>query len=127
MSCCAEPTKLIPSHETPLLSTDEVDPFEPHRASRVSDRESEYHQRRKRIISPERVDPFAEDTGSSQKKDSKARTYKEIMMEAKIEKQEYELQRQIEKQEREAAEKKAQEDKEKDEPKEVRQRAGAER
>ena len=42
---------------------DDVDPFEQHRrTSRVSDRETEYHKRRKMVISPDRVDPFADDS-----------------------------------------------------------------
>jgi hypothetical protein len=45
--------------------------MEQHRASRVSDRESDYQKRRVRTLSPERVDPFA-----AQTPDSSSRTFR---------------------------------------------------
>ena len=57
----------------------EEDPFQQHRRSRIADREDEYRQQRfKRIISPERQDPFAEEEASAA---SNARSYAEIMQE----------------------------------------------
>ena len=44
----------------------EQDVFADTRAARISDREDEYKARRRaRIISPERVDPFADDGGQT--------------------------------------------------------------
>jgi hypothetical protein len=46
-------------------------PMDQHRASRVSDRETDYQKRRVRTLSPERVDPFA-----AQTPDSSSRTFR---------------------------------------------------
>jgi len=80
----------------------EVDPFADHRASRVADRETEYHKRKyKRAeLSPERLDPFA-NAGSS----TSARSYTEVMREAEFDKEEAEVNRRVadkEKEERES-------------------------
>lgn len=53
------------------IAGEDVDPFAEHRRPTIADREDEYRaKRRKMVISPERVDPFAEgkiivDFGSS--------------------------------------------------------------
>lgn len=43
------------------MAGEDFDPFAEHRRPTIADREDEYRaKRRKLIISPERVDPFAE-------------------------------------------------------------------
>ena len=70
-----------------------LDPMEAHRASRVSDREDEYKQRRRqRIISPERHDPFA---AGDQTPDASVRTYKDIMAEQALNKEKEAIMRQV--------------------------------
>ena len=69
-----------------------------HRASRVSDRETEYHQRRPRILSPERVDPFADKTPMPNQ-----RTYRETMEEQILQKEEFNVLRNIKRKQEEAA------------------------
>ncbi|KAJ1479549.1 hypothetical protein T484DRAFT_1813823, partial [Baffinella frigidus] len=81
-----------------------VDPMEAHRASRVSDREDEYKQRRRaRIISPERHDPFA---AGDQTPDASVRTYKDIMAEQELGKEKEKIMRQVQKKMEEEQEKK---------------------
>eukprot|EP01104_Vermistella_antarctica_P008392 TRINITY_DN2090_c0_g2_i1.p1 TRINITY_DN2090_c0_g2~~TRINITY_DN2090_c0_g2_i1.p1 ORF type:complete len:1269 (+),score=434.36 TRINITY_DN2090_c0_g2_i1:244-4050(+) len=83
--------ELIPEHE----DESEYDPMAEHRASRVSDRETEYHQRRRNItLSPSRKDAFASG-GATPGGDS--RSYKEVMMERKLEKEEKLVREQIKK------------------------------
>merc|ERR1719272_625545 len=59
----------------------EEDLFADTRASTIADRESEYHARRRnRIISPERVDPYADDDGGMTPAGSgAARSYGDVM------------------------------------------------
>jgi len=100
----------------------DIDPFEGHRTrSRVSDRDNEYRVRRlERGFSPVRRDAFAEEEEASKAsqastKGSKAataegedvRTYKDIMMEQQLARDEAEVLRNIAKRKREEEEKKA--------------------
>jgi hypothetical protein len=81
----------------------EVDPFAEHRASRVSDRDDEYHARRlDRVISPVRADPFAEGAAV----DPKARTYSEIMREQRLDQEKAEVLKQLEEQKKQELEEK---------------------
>eukprot|EP00730_Choanoeca_flexa_P013720 TRINITY_DN5630_c0_g1_i1.p1 TRINITY_DN5630_c0_g1~~TRINITY_DN5630_c0_g1_i1.p1 ORF type:complete len:1239 (+),score=416.89 TRINITY_DN5630_c0_g1_i1:132-3848(+) len=62
----------------------EEDPFSQYKRPTIADRESDYQkQRRNRLISPERVDPFAEDDDDDG--NSKARTYTDIMQDQQLE------------------------------------------
>ncbi len=79
-----------------------MDPFAEHRASRVSDRDDEYHARRlDRVISPERADPFAEGAA-----DPNARTYSEIMREQRLDEEKAQVIKQLEDQKKEELEEK---------------------
>jgi len=85
----------------------EVDPFEEHRASRVSDRDDDYKKQRlnRADLSPERVDPFAESgSGGAQ---AEKRGYAAIMKERELEREEKRVMRAIEEKEKEAKEAKA--------------------
>jgi len=86
----------------------EVDPFEEHRASRVSDRDDDYKKRRldRAELSPERADPFAE---GSEAGGSERRGYAEIMKERNLEREEQRVMKAIEEKEKEAKEGKAKE------------------
>ncbi|KAH8042378.1 hypothetical protein HPB51_022186 [Rhipicephalus microplus] len=81
-----ESTGLMQTKKMPLpsaflaeLTDKDYDPFADRRVPRIADREDQYRaQRRKLMISPERVDPFA-DGGKTP--DMKSRTYTVIMQE----------------------------------------------
>ncbi|KAG5340164.1 SF3B1 factor, partial [Acromyrmex heyeri] len=72
----------------------DYDPFADRRRPTIADREDEYRQKRRRmIISPERVDPFAEGCGKTP--DIGSRTYTEIMREQMLKGEETELRKRL--------------------------------
>ncbi|CAH1101714.1 unnamed protein product [Psylliodes chrysocephalus] len=74
-------------------SDKDYDPFADRRRATIADREDEYRQRRRRmIISPERVDPFA-DGGKTP--DFQTRNYSQIMKEQLLKGEENELRKKI--------------------------------
>ncbi|XP_076251577.1 splicing factor 3b subunit 1 isoform X1 [Rhynchophorus ferrugineus] len=74
-------------------SEKDYDPFADRRRPTIADREDEYRQKRRRmIISPERVDPFA-DGGKTP--DFNARSYTQIMKETLLKSEENELRKKI--------------------------------
>ncbi|XP_001602756.1 splicing factor 3B subunit 1 isoform X1 [Nasonia vitripennis] len=74
-------------------SEKDYDPFADRRRPTIADREDEYRQKRRRmIISPERVDPFAE---GGKTPDVGSRTYTEIMKEQLLKGEESELRKKI--------------------------------
>ncbi|KAM4641985.1 splicing factor 3B subunit 1-like [Discoglossus pictus] len=76
-------------------STEQYDPFAEHRPQKIADREDEYKKhRRMMIISPERLDPFA-DGGKTPDPQINARTYKDVMREQHVTKEEREIRQQI--------------------------------
>jgi len=98
------PTYTAPQHLLDEIAegTEDDDPFKDTRPKKIADREDEYRARgRKRMISPGRVDAF-----SDQKEDSESRSYKDVMMEQQLEREEHQLRIAIaKKKEAEAAEK----------------------
>ena len=61
------------------LGSDDYDPFAEHKRPKIVDREDEYRQRRRnQIISPARLDPFANGGATP---DVKSRGYSQIMRE----------------------------------------------
>ena len=81
---------------------EEEDPFAKHRKERVGDREDEYHRRgRERMFSPERSDPFAEDSGEP---NSGTRSYAEVMQETSLDKERQELLRKVKEKQRQEKE-----------------------
>lgn len=70
----------------------DVDPMADMRPSRkIADREDEYHARRfNRIISPERVDAFAENNNTAN-----ARSYSDVMKEAELEREQQRIMKSI--------------------------------
>ena len=83
----------------------EVDPFEDHKSSRLVEKEGSYQARRKRIVSPERDDPFADlDDDKSSRKKPAGRSYAQVMQETDLERREAIVQRKIEKQQQEEQE-----------------------
>jgi len=74
------------------------DPMANYKRRRIAEREDEYHARRQRIISPERVDAFSDQTP-----DSSARSYAEVMQEKELERKEQEIMRQIAQKKKEEA------------------------
>ncbi|XP_013785370.1 splicing factor 3B subunit 1 isoform X1 [Limulus polyphemus] len=74
-------------------SDKDYDPFAERRIPRIADREDEYRaQRRKMMISPERLDPFA-DGGKTP--DAKSRTFQVIMKEQALNKDQMELRKKL--------------------------------
>jgi len=66
----------------------QYDPFAEHRPPKIADREDEYKKhRRTMIISPERLDPFA-DGGKTPDPKMNARTYMDVMREQHLTKEE---------------------------------------
>jgi splicing factor 3B subunit 1 len=82
------------------LNSEESDPLSAHRRETVGDREDDYHSRRIRAVSPDRVDPFADEPD----KNPNARSYKDVMQEAQLDRERYHVQRNIQKQQQAAAE-----------------------
>ncbi|XP_009697156.1 PREDICTED: splicing factor 3B subunit 1-like, partial [Cariama cristata] len=76
-------------------STEQYDPFAEHRPQKIADREDEYKKhRRMMIISPERLDPFA-DGGKTPDPKMNARTYMDVMREQHLTKEEREIRQQL--------------------------------
>ncbi|KAL0842091.1 hypothetical protein ABMA28_014281 [Loxostege sticticalis] len=74
-------------------SDKDYDPFADKRRPTIADREDEYRQKRRRmIISPERIDPFAE---GGKTPDVGSRTYTEIMKEQYLRAEETELRKKL--------------------------------
>nr|CAG4642280.1 EOG090X00GC [Evadne anonyx] len=74
-------------------SGEDFDPFAEHRRPTIADREDEYRaKRRKMVISPERVDPFAE---GGKTPDVGSRTYAHIIREQKLNVEEHEVRRKL--------------------------------
>ncbi|CAG9114300.1 unnamed protein product [Plutella xylostella] len=74
-------------------SDKDYDPFADKRRPTIADREDEYRQKRRRmIISPERMDPFAE---GGKTPDVGSRTYTEIMKEQYLRAEETELRKKL--------------------------------
>ncbi|XP_035742278.1 splicing factor 3B subunit 1-like isoform X1 [Vespa mandarinia] len=74
-------------------SDKDFDPFADRRRPTIADREDEYRQKRRRmIISPERVDPFAE---GGKTPDIGSRTFTEIMREQLLKGEETELRKKL--------------------------------
>jgi len=82
--------KHLPGNEA-----DEEDPFKQYKRPTIAERQSEYHQRaRKRMaLSPDRVDGFS--ASSTTTTTGEARSYKEIMLEHQLEREEATVKRQI--------------------------------
>ena len=77
---------------------DDADVFDAYRRSRVSDRDNEYRVRRlQRVLSPTRVDPFAESGAGNA---GEGRTYAEVMMERRLAQEEAAVLKAIEKKRR---------------------------
>ncbi|CAG0896456.1 unnamed protein product [Darwinula stevensoni] len=71
----------------------DYDPFAEHKRPTIADREDEYKQKRRRlVISPERVDPFA-DGGKTP--DINSRTYAAILKEQSLKAEEHELRKRL--------------------------------
>ncbi|XP_035265008.1 splicing factor 3B subunit 1 isoform X1 [Anguilla anguilla] len=76
-------------------SDEQYDPFAEHRPQKIADREDEYKGRRRvLIISPERLDPFA-DGGKTPDPKQPARTYMDVMREQHLTKEEKEIRQQL--------------------------------
>lgn len=81
--------------EVMSMDQDVADPFAETRAKRISDREDAYRaQRRNRIISPERADPFADD-GSNTPKPGRGATYADVMMNQELDKERKDIEKQL--------------------------------
>ncbi|KAI8903356.1 armadillo-type protein [Gorgonomyces haynaldii] len=80
-----------------VIGDEEVNPFQGARPSKIiSERESDYHQRRlNRELSPERVDPF------KKKHSSEARSYREVMKHQDLDRERHEVEIELKKRERE--------------------------
>nr|SVE88460.1 EOG090X00GC [Daphnia sinensis]SVE89704.1 EOG090X00GC [Daphnia sinensis]SVE90333.1 EOG090X00GC [Daphnia sinensis] len=75
------------------VAGEDFDPFAEHRRPTIADREDEYRaKRRKLIISPERVDPFAE---GGKTPDVGSRTYAHIIREQQLRAEEQEVRRKL--------------------------------
>ncbi|XP_069839666.1 splicing factor 3B subunit 1 [Dendropsophus ebraccatus] len=76
-------------------SAEQYDPFAEHRPQKIADREDEYKKyRRTMIISPERLDPFA-DGGKTPDPKTNARTYTDVMREKQLIKEHREIHQQL--------------------------------
>lgn len=85
----------------------EIDPFKDSRASKISDRENDYQARRQdrqQIISPPRVDPFADDADKTPA--PHVRSYHDVMKESQLKKDEANILRNIELKKKEEAKQK---------------------
>uniref|UniRef100_W5M8F5 Splicing factor 3B subunit 1 n=1 Tax=Lepisosteus oculatus TaxID=7918 RepID=W5M8F5_LEPOC len=78
-------------------SAEQYDPFAEHRPQKIAEREDEYKARRRQmIISPERLDPFADATGGKTPDPKlQARTYMDVMREQHLTKEEKEIRQQL--------------------------------
>uniref|UniRef100_A0A8C6KUU7 Splicing factor 3b subunit 1 n=1 Tax=Nothobranchius furzeri TaxID=105023 RepID=A0A8C6KUU7_NOTFU len=76
-------------------SDEQYDPFAEHRPQKIAEREDDYKgRRRQRIISPERLDPFA-DGGKTPDPKIQVRSYVDVMMEQNLSKEEREIRQQL--------------------------------
>ncbi|XP_051937790.1 splicing factor 3B subunit 1 isoform X1 [Hippocampus zosterae] len=76
-------------------SNEQYDPFAEHRPQKIADREDEYKTRRMQmIISPERLDPFA-DGGKTPDPKLQVRSYVDVMREQNLSKEEREIRLQL--------------------------------
>uniref|UniRef100_A0A7N5ZTA1 Splicing factor 3B subunit 1 domain-containing protein n=1 Tax=Anabas testudineus TaxID=64144 RepID=A0A7N5ZTA1_ANATE len=76
-------------------SDEQYDPFAEHRPQKIADREDEYKARRRQmIISPERLDPFA-DGGKTPDPKLQVRSYVDVMLEQNLSKEEREIRQQL--------------------------------
>ncbi|KAM9344269.1 LOW QUALITY PROTEIN: splicing factor 3B subunit 1 [Pholidichthys leucotaenia] len=76
-------------------SDEQYDPFAEHRAPKIADREDDYKARRRQmIISPERLDPFA-DGGKTPDPKMQVRSYVDVMLEQNLTKEEREIRQQL--------------------------------
>ncbi|KAG7259180.1 hypothetical protein CRUP_010204 [Coryphaenoides rupestris] len=76
-------------------SEEQYDPFAEHRPAKIADREDEYKGRRRQmIISPERLDPFA-DGGKTPDPKMQVRSYMDVMKEQHLTKEEKEIRQQL--------------------------------
>lgn len=80
----------------------EIDPFAETKNSHLVEKPGSYQARRKRIVSPERDDPFADlDEDTAKAKPKKGRSYADVMQETDLERKEAIVQRKIERQKKE--------------------------
>eukprot|EP00064_Thunnus_orientalis_P008260 superscaffoldBa00000973_g8283 len=76
-------------------SDEQYDPFAEHRPQKIAEREDEYKARRMQmIISPERLDPFA-DGGKTPDPKLQVRSYVDVMLEQNLSKEEREIRQQL--------------------------------
>ncbi|KAF7652896.1 hypothetical protein LDENG_00090610 [Lucifuga dentata] len=76
-------------------SDEQYDPFAEHRPQKIAEREDEYKARRRQmIISPERLDPFA-DGGKTPDPKLQVRSYVDVMLEQNLSKEEREIRQQL--------------------------------
>ncbi|KAK5860645.1 hypothetical protein PBY51_022107 [Eleginops maclovinus] len=76
-------------------SDEQYDPFAEHRPQKIAEREDEYKGRRRMmIISPERLDPFA-DGGKTPDPKLQVRSYVDVMLEQNLSKEEREIRQQM--------------------------------
>uniref|UniRef100_A0A665VY99 Splicing factor 3B subunit 1 n=1 Tax=Echeneis naucrates TaxID=173247 RepID=A0A665VY99_ECHNA len=76
-------------------SDEQYDPFAEHRPQKIAEREDEYKARRRQmIISPERLDPFA-DGGKTPDPKLQVRSYVDVMLEQNLSKEEREIRLQL--------------------------------
>uniref|UniRef100_A0A8C3A8B1 Splicing factor 3B subunit 1 n=1 Tax=Cyclopterus lumpus TaxID=8103 RepID=A0A8C3A8B1_CYCLU len=76
-------------------SDEQYDPFAEHRPQKIAEREDEYKARRRQmIISPERLDPFA-DGGKTPDPKLQVRSYVDVMLEQNLSKEEREIRLQM--------------------------------
>uniref|UniRef100_A0A8C4ZWE1 Splicing factor 3b subunit 1 n=1 Tax=Gadus morhua TaxID=8049 RepID=A0A8C4ZWE1_GADMO len=76
-------------------SEEQYDPFAEHRPAKIADREDEYKGRRRQmIISPERLDPFA-DGGKTPDPKMQVRSYMDVMKEQHLTKEEKDIRQQM--------------------------------
>merc|ERR1719409_1145338 len=88
-----------PPSDLPGPGPEDDDPFAATRSKTIGDREDEYRaQRRRRMLSPDRADPFAADTPAAD-----LTTYKDVMVGQQLDKEHAEVRRAIAKQKEEEA------------------------
>uniref|UniRef100_A0A3P8ZLB9 Splicing factor 3B subunit 1 n=1 Tax=Esox lucius TaxID=8010 RepID=A0A3P8ZLB9_ESOLU len=96
------PTTKKPGYHAPVAilnaipqSDEQYDPFAEHRPAKIAEREDEYKARRRQmIISPERLDPFA-DGGKTPDPKLQSRSYMDVMKEQHLTKEEKEIRQQM--------------------------------
>eukprot|EP01098_Paradermamoeba_levis_P008838 TRINITY_DN3644_c0_g1_i1.p1 TRINITY_DN3644_c0_g1~~TRINITY_DN3644_c0_g1_i1.p1 ORF type:complete len:305 (+),score=104.49 TRINITY_DN3644_c0_g1_i1:127-1041(+) len=102
------------------IPTEDKDPFEGIKRKTVSEREDEYRARwRKRKLSPPKADPWAATSKGGKEvaapADPNIRSYRDIMMEANLEKEHHQVLRNIEKKKKDEEEERKKAEKEKEE------------